>query len=351
MGQQEYLKALAKTLEPTPEMKNIAAIYGKDSPEYKKALTNVVQKSGYISSENLAPGAIAIDPITKKFVASAPKDGIQMQQGPNGLVANQVSGYAPAISAINQAEESGKGTGRAQTTPAEAIDPLTGKTIATTQAANMGLPAMGMPTVQTPKSTPVVTKENPVMQAIEIGNNEDWRKDVFAPAKLQGQTAQKTLDSVAVLRNTNIDTGVGTETLATIAGMLGAAGVKDAQKYATDAIIFKREGSKALLNVLASQKGSQTERDAITGRETFVTLADTPQAKDFTLDLAQAMALQDQRKAGYFQKASDMPQVHKGKLGTISTEWSKIEGSVFDMPIGRSADGKPITMRQKYGIK
>jgi hypothetical protein len=133
--------------------------------------------------------------------------------------------------------------------------------------------------------------------------------------------------------------------------MLAAVGVKDAEKFATNAQIFQKEGSKALLDRLASQKGPQTERDAITGRETFVMLSDTPQAKDFTLDLAQAMALQDQRKSGYFQKAADMPQVHKGKLGTISTEWSKIEGSVFDMPIGRSADGKPITMRQKYGIK
>jgi hypothetical protein len=310
-----------------------------------------VQKSGYISSENLAPGAIAIDPITKQFVASAPKDGIQMQPGPNGLVANQVSGYGPAISAINQAEEFGKGTGRAQTTPAEAIDVNTGRTIATTQAANMGLPQTGMPTGQAPKSTPVVTKESPVMQAADIGLNEDWRKDVFGPAKLQGQIAQKTLDSVSVLRNTDLQTGFGTETKANIANMLAAVGVKDAEKFATNAQIFQKEGSKALLDRLASQKGSQTERDAITGRETFVTLADTPQAKDFTLDLAQAMALQDQRKAGYFQKAADMPQVHKGKLGTISTEWTKIEGSVFDMPIGRAADGKPITMRQKYGIK
>ena len=351
LGIQEYLKQLTKTLEPTPEMKNIAAIYGKGSPEYQKAMTDVVFKGGYVPGQVVAEGGALIPAGKTAPSYIAPKAGIQTTITPTGPVASQVSGYAPTVSAINQAEEFGKGTGKAQTTPAEAIDPLTGRTIATTQAANMGLPPMGMPTGQTPKSAPVVTKENPIMQAIEMGNNEDWRKDVFAPAKLQGQTAQKTLDSVAVLRNTNIDTGVGTETLATIAGMLGAAGVKDAQKYATDAIIFKREGSKALLNVLASQKGSQTERDAITGRETFVTLADTPQAKDFTLDLAQAMALQDQRKAGYFQKAADMPQVHKGKLGTISTEWSKIEGSVFDMPIGQSADGKPITMRQKYGIK
>jgi hypothetical protein len=240
--------------------------------------------------------------------------------------------------------------GKAQTTPAEALD-AQGRTTATTQAANMGLPQTGMPTGQAPNRTPVVTKESPVMQAADIGLNEDWRKDVFAPAKLQGQIAQKTLDSVSVLRNTDLQTGFGTETKANIANMLAAVGVKDAEKFATNAQIFQKEGSKALLDRLASQKGSQTERDAITGRETFVTLADTPQAKDFTLDLAQAMALQDQRKAGYFQKAADMPQVHKGKLGTISTEWSKIEGSVFDMPIGRAADGKPITMRQKYGIK
>jgi len=189
------------------------------------------------------------------------------------------------------------------------------------------------------------------MQAADIGLNEDWRKNVAAPVFLQGQTAQKTLDSVAVLRNTDLQTGFGAETKANIANMLAAAGVKDAEKFATNAQIFQKEGSKALLDRLASQKGPQTERDALTGRETFVTLSDTPQAKDFTLDLAQAMALQDQRKSGYFQKASNMPEVHKGKLGSISTEWSKIEGSIFDMPIGRSPDGKPITMRQKYGIK
>jgi hypothetical protein len=281
----------------------------------------------------------------------AAKNGVQMTPSANGVVASPVPGYGSTVAGINQMEEFGKGTGRAQTTPAEAIDVNTGRTIATTQAANMGLPATGMPTSQTPKTTPVVTKESPVMQAADIGLNEDWRKNVAAPVFLQGQTAQKTLDSVAVLRNTDLQTGFGTETKLNIANMLASAGVKDAEKFATNAQIFQKEGSKALLDRLASQKGSQTERDAITGRETFVNFSDTPQAKDFTLDLAQAMALQDQRKAGYFQKASDMPQVHKGKLGTISTEWSKIEGSIFDMPIGRSADGKPITMRQKYGIK
>jgi hypothetical protein len=351
MGQQEYLKALVKQLEPTSEMKNIGAVFGKDSPEYNQYMKDVAFKQGYVAPTTVAEGAAMFLPgkTTPAYIGS--KAGIQQQYGPSGLTASPIPGYGTTAAEIQRLEEFGKGTGRAQTTPAEAIDPLTGRTIATTQAANMGLPPMGMPTGQTPNKTPVVTKESPVMQAADIGLNEDWRKDVFGPAKLQGQIAQKTLDSVSVLRNIDFQTGFGTETKANIANMLAAVGVKDAEKFATNAQIFQKEGSKALLDRLASQKGPQTERDAITGRETFVTLADTPQAKDFTLDLAQAMALQDQRKAGYFQKAADMPQVHKGKLGTISTEWSKIEGSVFDMPIGRAADGKPITMRQKYGIK
>jgi len=350
MGQQEYLKALVKQLEPTSEMKNIAAIYGVGSPEYQKAMGEVVFKGGYVAPTTVAEGAAMFLPgkTAPSYIGS--KGGVQQQYGPSGLTAAPIPGYGPTVAEIQRLEEFGKGTGRAQTTPAEALD-AQGRTIATTQAANMGLPATGMPTGQAPKATPVVTKESPVMQAADIGLNEDWRKNVAAPVYLQGQTAQKTLDSVAVLRNTDLQTGFGAETKANIANMLAAAGVKDAEKFATNAQIFQKEGSKALLDRLASQKGPQTERDALTGRETFVTLSDTPQAKDFTLDLAQAMALQDQRKSGYFQKASNMPEVHKGKLGSISTEWSKIEGSIFDMPIGRSADGKPITMRQKYGIK
>jgi hypothetical protein len=350
MGQQEYLKALVKQLEPTSDMKNIEAIYGKGSPEYQRAMVNVVFKGGYVAPTTVAEGGALIPAGSAMPSYIAPKGGVQMAITPTGAVASPVEGYGPTVASINQAEAYGTGLGRAQTTPAEALDQQ-GRTVATTQAANMGLPLSGLQTNQPTRTTPVVTKESPVMQAADIGLNEDWRKNVAAPVFLQGQTAQKTLDSVAVLRNTDLQTGFGAETKANIANMLAAAGVKDAEKFATNAQIFQKEGSKALLDRLASQKGPQTERDALTGRETFVTLSDTPQAKDFTLDLAQAMALQDQRKSGYFQKASNMPEVHKGKLGSISTEWSKIEGSIFDMPIGRSADGKPITMRQKYGIK
>jgi hypothetical protein len=355
MGQQEYLKALVKQLEPTSEMKNIAAVYGRDSPEFKNAMMNVAAKSGYIASENLAPGAIALNPITKQFVASAPKEGVQAYPIGNGQFgAMEQPGYRGAAANIAGEEALQKGLATMATTPQATLNEQGQQVTGGTQFSNIyGTPTPTFSGTQPAPAnvTPKVLAPSPVMQAADIGLNEDWRKNVAAPVFLQGQTAQKTLDSVAVLRNTDLQTGFGAETKANIANMLAAAGVKDAEKFATNAQIFQKEGSKALLDRLASQKGPQTERDALTGRETFVTLSDTPQAKDFTLDLAQAMALQDQRKSGYFQKASNMPEVHKGKLGSISTEWSKIEGSIFDMPIGRSPDGKPITMRQKYGIK
>ena len=355
MGQQEYLKALVKQLEPTSEMKNIAAVYGRDSPEFKNAMMNVAAKSGYIASENLAPGTIALHPITKQFVASAPKEGVQAYPIGNGQFgAMEQPGYRDAAANIAGEEALQKGLATMATTPQATLNEQGQQVTGGTQFSNIyGTPTPTFSGTQPAPAnvTPKVLAPSPVMQAADIGLNEDWRKNVAAPVFLQGQTAQKTLDSVAVLRNTDLQTGFGAETKANIANMLAAAGVKDAEKFATNAQIFQKEGSKALLDRLASQKGPQTERDALTGRETFVTLSDTPQAKDFTLDLAQAMALQDQRKSGYFQKASNMPEVHKGKLGSISTEWSKIEGSIFDMPIGRSPDGKPITMRQKYGIK
>jgi hypothetical protein len=355
LGEQEYLKLLAKTLEPTPEMKNIAAVFGKDSSEYKTAMANVAAKSGYIASENLVPGGIALNPLTKQFVASAPKDGVQLNPIGNGQYgAREVPGFSAANANVVGSEKLATGLASMATTPEATINAAGEKVTGGTQFSNIyGSPTPNFSGTQSAPTNvqPKVLAPSPVMQAADIGLNEDWRKNIAAPVFLQGQTAQKTLDSVSVLRNTDLQTGFGTETKVNIANMLAAVGVKDAEKFATSAQIFQKEGSKALLDRLASQKGSQTERDAITGRETFVMLSDTPQAKDFTLDLAQAMALQDQRKSGYFQKATDMPQVHKGKLGTISTEWSKIEGSVFDMPIGRSADGKPITMRQKYGIK
>jgi hypothetical protein len=350
-GPSAYAKALGEQAMPTGTMKELAAAAPIGSPANQKLMQALAQKNTYIAPSYAPEGAGIVLPGQSVPSSFVPKAGIQTNVTPQGYTAGAVPGYAPASASIEQAQAYGSGLGKAQTTPSEMID-ASGNTVGTTAARVMGLPQQGLSN-QTGQqgSQPVVTKINPVITDIEKGNNDEWRKNVFTPAITQGQTAKNTLDSVAVLRNTNLQTGFGTETKANVANMLASFGVKDAEKFATNAQIFQKEGSKALLDRLASQKGPQTERDAITGRETFVTLSDTPQAKDFTLDLAQSMALQDQRKAGYFQKASDMPEAHKGKLGTISGEWSKIEGSVFDMPIGRTADGKPITMRQKYGIK
>ena len=359
MGPQEYAKQLARTLEPTSEMKNTAAAYGINSPEYKAALINQVTKMGHIPTEIYAPGAVGRDARTNQFVFGAAKDGIQPTDLGGGRIgAVQVPGFGAAQADISGQQKFAEGQAQMATTPEPTINAAGEKVTGGTQFSNLygtdRPPAFGaQPSAVQQQSnvTPKVLAASPVMQAIETGLNEDWRKNVCTPTYEKGQAAQKILDSVSVLRNANAQTGWGTAFQANAASLFAAAGIKDAEKFATTAQLFEKEGAKALLNTLSTQKGSQTERDAITGEKTYIRLSDTPQATAFTLDLAQSMALQDQRKAGYFQKAADMPQVHQGKLGKISTEWSKIEGSVFDMPIGQTPDGKPITMRQKYGIQ
>jgi hypothetical protein len=351
-GPQAYAKALVDQGAPSSELKAlIAAGYQPGSPQYQRAAMQLANKNSYIAPTVANEGSTLFKPGSNIPFYVTAKDGMQPTIGSDGRISTSViPGYLQGTGQIKETQAYNQGLGQARTTKDTKIDPDTGNTVGTTAADVMGLPKQGS-SANSQQGAPVVTQINPVMTEIEKGNNEDWRKNVFTPAVAQGQTAKSILDSVAVLRNTDLKTGFGTKTQAEIANMLGAAGVKSAERFATSAQLFEKEGSKALLDRLATQKGSQTERDAITGRETFVRLSDTPQAKDFTLDLAQAMALQDQRKSQYFQKAANMPQVHKGKLGTISNEWSKVEGSTFDVPIGTTADGKPITMRQKYGIK
>ena len=87
-----------------------------------------------------------------------------------------------------------------------------------------------------------------------------------------------------------------------------------------------------LLTVLGSQKGQQTEGDADRASKTFVSLKNTPEANTFILDLAEAKANQDARKAQFYQDA--LPQAQKeGDLMRIDREWRNIQGSIWNDPV------------------
>jgi hypothetical protein len=99
----------------------------------------------------------------------------------------------------------------------------------------------------------------------------------------------------------------------------------------------------------AKQKGPQTDKDFANLQKTYASLKNTPQANQFLLDVVEAKAMQDQRKAGYFQKAASIPEL-RSNLSAITNEWGKVSGSMFDLPI-QGKDGSTYTLAQRYGIK
>lgn len=65
------------------------------SPQWNAALGANMEKQNYIAPINAAPGAVLVDPRTGQQTFSAPKDGIQMQVGPDGVAkAMPVAGYS-----------------------------------------------------------------------------------------------------------------------------------------------------------------------------------------------------------------------------------------------------------------
>lgn len=335
-GPQAYGKALAEQAMPTGTMKELAAVARPGTPEYQRLAQALAQKNTYIAPTVVSEGGSLIPAGTSTPSYISPKGGIALQNTPQGLQASPVPGYAPATAAIEQAQAYGKGVGAAQTTPAERLNE-SGQTIATTQAANMGLPQQGLAPQQ--QGQPVVTKASPVAESAGKELNTNWIKTDLEPAQLAGNAAQKNMDSIRVLRSTNLDTGFGTDAKAAAANMLASFGVKDAEKYATNAQIFKTEISKKLMDTMAAQKGAQSEADFKNIKQTEASLANTPQANSFIFDLAEAKAMQDQRKAAYFSKAAEIPQL-RNNLPAISNEWRKIEGSIFDLPSMRKYKAK-----------
>jgi len=84
--------------------------------------------------------------------------------------------------------------------------------------------------------------------------------------------ASRTLNAHLDIQQRKLDngfeTGWGTEAKAAAAGMLGALGVKDAERYASDAQSFKAASMEVVLQKQLAQKGPQTESDALRIQQT-----------------------------------------------------------------------------------
>ena len=343
---QAYAAALGSHSSPA-EIQKVAMAAGLQpgTPQYQAFMQGNLTKQNYIAPTVVGEGGSLVQPGANRASFIAPKGGIQIN--PTTGQSSVLPGYTQATGAIEQAQAYGKGLGGAQTTPATRLDPL-GRQIATTQAANMGLPTQGTGAPQA-SGQPIVTAENPVVVSAGQKLNDQWITGELEPARAAGDAAKNAMDNIRVLKSIDLKTGFGTDAQKTAASILATFGVKDAAKFATNAQVFESKVYESLVDTLSKQKGPQTDKDFANLQKTYANLKNTPQANQFLLDVAEAKAMQDQRKSGYYQKAASMPDL-RNNLSAITNEWGKVAGSIFDVPLTDRA-GNTYTLAQRYGIK
>lgn len=178
-----------------------------------------------------------------------------------------------------------------------------------------------------------IAGRNPVTQASSVDLNKNWITNNYQPTLDAGKAATDMNNSISAMRNINPATGWGAEAKAAGANILTGLGMapKNAEMYASNAQKMQSVAMDRLLTVLGQQKGPQTEGDAQRASQTFVSLQNTPDANNFILDLAQAKANQDSRKAMFYEQALPLAQ-KEGDLTRVDREWRKIQGSIWADP-------------------
>lgn len=164
--------------------------------------------------------------------------------------------------------------------------------------------------------------------------NDNWITTSYNPVVNDAEASRKLAGSLEAVRNIDINTGWGTEGIATGANVLTAMGVApdSAKMFASNAQKFQSVAMDRLMTNLQAQKGMQTEGDADRSRKTFASLANTNEANQFIVDFAQAQANRNERRMRFYQDALPLAQ-QDGDLTEIDRRWSKIQGSLWDDPV------------------
>lgn len=162
--------------------------------------------------------------------------------------------------------------------------------------------------------------------------NDNWITATLNPVQTEGKAAKSTLSQLQTIKHVNFQTGWGAPTMAKAAAILGSLGVKDAEKYASQAQSFQQVAKERLMTELQAQVGPQTEGDAQRAEATFMQLGNTTEANQLIADLAEARANKAIKKASYYNDA--LPFARKnGDLTEIDRRWTKVEPSLWADPV------------------
>tara|TARA_R110000868_G_scaffold16422_1_gene73721 strand:- start:923 stop:2335 length:1413 start_codon:yes stop_codon:yes gene_type:complete len=155
----------------------------------------------------------------------------------------------------------------------------------------------------------------------------------YDAVKASASLAQKSipaLESNLAILNKGFDTGSFTESKAAAAKVLGALGVKEAEKYATDSQAFLANASAAVLQRQLEQKGPQTEADAQRITQTGAQLGNTKAANEFVLKVAKSQLQRDIEQRDFYAAWRDKNQTFNG----AENAWNTGPGSksLFERP-------------------
>jgi hypothetical protein len=157
--------------------------------------------------------------------------------------------------------------------------------------------------------------------------------DQYDAVSKQAGVAARTLPSIEAnlgALNKGLDTGFGTDAKAAGARILGALGVKDAEKFATDTQTFQSNAINAVLQKQLEQKGPQTEPDARRIEQVGAELGKTKAANEFILSMAKEQLRRDVEQRNFYDKWKKQT----GSFEGAEDAWFAGEGgkSLFDRP-------------------
>lgn len=174
-----------------------------------------------------------------------------------------------------------------------------------------------------------------VMEKAEAGEYGKLMVKQFEDLSKAAGLAVKTLPGIEAnlsALNKGFDTGFGTDAKAAAARVLGALGVANADKFATDAQTFQSNALNALLQKQLEQKGVQTDQDARRIEQIGAQLGKTKDANTFILDVAKEQLKRDIEQRNFY---ADWRAKSKNKsFEGAEDAWFAGEGgkSLFDRP-------------------
>ena len=179
----------------------------------------------------------------------------------------------------------------------------------------------------------VTTVVLPPQEKEEQGARGKMLVDQYSKISDQAGIAIKTIPSIQsnlAILDKGFDTGFGTETQAAGAKVLGALGVKDAEKYATNAQTFSANATQAVLQKQLEQKGPQTESDAQRITQIGAQLGNTKEANKILLTVAQEQLKRDVEQRNFYDKWWKANKTYDG----AEDAWYAGDGgkSLFDRP-------------------